>query len=138
MKRISNHKFSVMPGEQVVIRVTPVALQLGFLLATLDGRPLTPSNGSRAAKYAFVVARPVGETHVCVFDAAFPAESPEQAAYKFSVMDSSGEAQENFSLLKREMLYEVQLWFHVNDDGVRELEGDPPIIVQHHPPEPWD
>ena len=142
MKLISKHNFSVMPGEQIVIRVTPVNLQMKLLVAVLDGHPLRPSNGAVEAKYSFAATKPVGGTHVCLFEAAFPPGTPPEAAYKFSVRGSSGEG-EDFSLLLLELTHVIQLSFHVEDDSSDAPEGDRPIIIHGGatgiaPPKPWD
>jgi len=143
MRLISEHNFSVVPGEPVVIRVMPSTLEAYLLVATLNGQLLQPSGDGFPAEYSFTATHSGGMTDLCVLQASFAPGSTAGAAYQVLV-GSYGEGEE-FSIPVDEQTKVVELRFHVEaSDEVNDRasdvswNADPPIIVQHNPPEPWD
>lgn len=144
MKLISDHNFSVTPGEEITIRVTPVALPNYIFAVTLDGYTLGASGGDGdfPAKYSFTVTQPAGMSHSCVLQAGFISEASGDAAYEVWVEGSYGGG-EQFSL-RNDGQTDVarDLRFFV-EEGEESWRDDPPIIVHEEregiqPLEPWD
>jgi hypothetical protein len=143
MNLISEHNFSVAPGEVITIRVMPGALQTNLVAVTLDGQPLQPSGGHLPAEYSFIASQQDGMNHVCGLQAGFNGGAGGAAAYEVMVEGSFGGG-EQFSMREDDSTNTVELRFYVagvDDDAPPSMEDDPPIILQEggiHPPEPWD
>jgi hypothetical protein len=143
MNLISEHNFSVAPGEAITIRVTPVALQTNLFAVMLDGQTLQPSGGDFPVVYYFTASQQGEVNHVCALRADFTGGA---AAYDILVEGSFGGG-EQFSMRENDSTNTVELRFYVT--GVTEVNNDvpastddaPPIIIQGdgiQPPEPWD
>lgn len=144
MKLISEHNFSVTPGEEITIRVTPIALPAYIFAVTLDGQPLGKSGGGDdlPAEYSFTVTQPAGMSHVCVLQAGFTPASSGEAAYEVRVEDSYGDG-EQFSLRSVGETDVTQDLRFLVEEGDEDWRSDPPIIIHGGeegiaPPEPWD
>ena len=88
MKRIDAFTYEVLPGESIVVVVTPIGFNnsLFSVRANLDAQKWNPAPGSQnAPRFEFTVSKPVNDIHTALLEFTFIAGSPNDAFYDVEI-----------------------------------------------------
>ena len=116
MRKINTFTYDVLPGEHIVISVTPT----NFLdsdpdvEATLDGQDLTNSGTEDAPVFEFTVSKPPGQTHRVLMEFIFFSDAPATSFYQVDIAGQNDQGCPcGFIIAKNSQIKEAGIRFRV-------------------------
>ena len=88
MQKVHTFRYTVLPGENITIRMNPVNFgdSLHSVAAVLDGNPFAPVPGTENAPiYKFCVTKPVDDRHLVIMEFSFLPDAPDAARYELDI-----------------------------------------------------